>query len=26
VLERRGTLRRKVWSARPVIELGDQLF
>ena len=26
VLERRGTLRRKVWSARPVLELGDQLF
>jgi hypothetical protein len=25
-VERRGTLRRKVWRARPVLELGDQLF
>jgi hypothetical protein len=25
-LERRGTLSRKVWDARPVLELGDQLF
>ena len=25
-VERRCTLRRKVWSARPVLELGDQLF
>jgi hypothetical protein len=25
-LERRGALRGKVWSARPVLELGDQLL